>query len=72
MVICTQMKWPNTMIGDSWGHVDGANFTGCMVPTSVNWWTVAVLLAAAVVLAVGASIIFLVVISNGQRIASSR
>ncbi len=36
-VVCEHTSWPNSMFGDTFGHTDGADFTGCAVPTTLTW-----------------------------------
>ena len=42
-IVCTAASWPNTMLGDQLGHVDGTDFTGCVVPTRPSWAAIAAL-----------------------------
>ena len=35
--LCEATGWPNSMFGDTFGHTDGASFTGCDVPTGASW-----------------------------------
>ena len=46
MVVCSKARWPNTIFGDFFAHVDGESFTGCDVPTAETWAAAAALLIA--------------------------
>lgn len=49
-IVCSQATAPNSWLGDTRGQVDGADFTGCVVPTDTAWMIASVLLGIAVVL----------------------
>ena len=49
-ITCTQASWPNSLLGDQLGHVDGVDFTGCVVPTRESWVGIAALLITATLL----------------------
>jgi hypothetical protein len=36
-VVCTFAEWPNSAFSGMFGEIDGANFTGCDVPTGSTW-----------------------------------
>ena len=46
MVVCSEARWPNTILRDIFAHVDGESFTGCDVPTAETWAAAAALLIA--------------------------
>jgi len=43
-VACTEASWPDSMFGDMFGHVDGATYTGCYVPSGPTWTIALVIL----------------------------
>ena len=36
-VQCTTAGWPDSMFGDTFGHLDGPTSTGCIVPSPLGW-----------------------------------
>ncbi|MGI9605488.1 MAG: hypothetical protein ACR2P0_05055 [Acidimicrobiales bacterium] len=46
-VVCDDASFPDTIVGDMFGHVDTATATLCTVPTASAWWIAAALLLAA-------------------------
>lgn len=50
-VICTHASFPDTLVGDFFGHVDGARATYCIVPTTGAWVTNGLLVIAGTLIA---------------------
>ena len=54
--LCESTGWPNSLFGDTFGHTDGASFTGCDVPTGASWALAGAALVAPVAAAVAVAV----------------